>query len=266
MLDNPRSPKVRAVAKLGRKQRRIEAGLFLVEGPQAVREALAHRPDAVVDVFVTPSAKDRNPDIVALAHEHSVEVSLASDSVIDQISDTVTPQGIVAVCRFVSVSLETVMSAKPRLIVVLHEVKDPGNVGNIIRSADAAGADAVILTSHSVDLFNPKVVRASTGSIFHLPLVSDVELVPTLDALSRAGLAVYAADAGGQDLVELGDAGRLALPTAWLFGNEAHGLGDEEQALAQAVVSVPIYGDAESLSLPTAAALCVYASAFAMHR
>lgn len=266
MLDNPRSPKVRAVAKLAKKQRRHEARLFLVEGPQAVREALAFRPELVVDVFVTQTAKDRYHDILGVAREHSIDITEATEAVIGQMADTVTPQGIVAVVAFLEVTLDQVMAQSPNLIALLHEVQDPGNLGNIIRSADAAGADAVIVTSQSVDVFNPKVVRATTGSLFHLPIVFGVELGDVVAALHKAGLQVLAADAGGEDVVSLRDAGILAKPTAWLLGNEANGLAVEDKGLADTVVAIPIYGKAESLSLPTAAAVCLFESAFAQHR
>jgi len=265
MLDNPRSPKVRAVAKLAKKDRRGEAGLFLVEGPQALRDALVHRPELIVDVFLTQAAKDRNTDVVVLAREHNVELTLCTEAVIEQMADTVTPQGVVAVCEYLAVGLEDVLDQSPKLVAVLHEVRDPGNVGNIIRTADAAGADAVMLSKESVDVFNPKVVRATTGSIFHLPIVVGLDLEATIVAIKKAGLRVLATDAQGENLVDVREAGVLALPTAWLLGNEAHGLSDEDEVLADAIVSVPIYGQAESLSLPTAAAVCLYESAIAQH-
>ena len=254
------------MAKLAKKQRRTEARLFLVEGPQAVREALLTRPELIVDVFITGPAMERHRDLVALADEHGIQLTLATEKVLEEMADTVTPQGVVAVCGFVDVPLADVISTKPVLIALLHQVQDPGNVGNIIRTADAAGADAVIVTAESVDVFNPKVVRATTGSIFHLPVVIGVDLAETITALRGAGVRVLATDAGGQSLSEVRDSGALANPVAWLLGNEAHGLGDEDEALADAVVSVPIFGEAESLSLQTAAAVLLYESAFAKRR
>jgi TrmH family RNA methyltransferase len=263
MLDNPRSPKVRAVAKLAKKDRRSEARLFLVEGPQALREALVHRPELVVDVFLTPAAHDRHTDLVRLANDQGIELTLCTEAVLDHMADTVTPQGVVAVCAYLDASLHDVVADSPVLVAVLHEVRDPGNVGNIIRTADAAGAGAVVLTQQSVDVFNPKVVRATTGSIFHLPVVVGEDLETVVGEFKKAGLRVLAADAHGENLVDLRAAGVLTQPTLWLFGNEAHGLSDEDETLADAIVSVPIYGDAESLSLPTAAAVCLYESAIA---
>jgi TrmH family RNA methyltransferase len=263
VLDNPRSPKVRAVAKLAKKQRRNEARLFLVEGPQATREALSFRPELVEDIFVTPAARDRNHDLMTMAMQAGVEVTVATDAVIDHMADTVTPQGLVAVSRYMEVPLESVLGPTTSHLVLLHQVKDPGNMGNIIRTADAAGVDAVIVTADSVDVFNPKVVRASTGSLFHIPIVMGVELAPTITALKAAGVTVFAADAGGRNLGELRGAGALQGPLAWLLGNEAHGLAPEDEELADTIVSVPMFGSAESLSLQTAAAVCIYEAAFA---
>ena len=251
------------MAKLAKKQRRQEARLFLVEGPQATREALAFRPELMEDVFLTPSARERNPDLVELAQRSGVELTLASEGVIEHMADTVTPQGVVAVARYLEVSLDQVMGEKPTHLVLLHQVKDPGNVGNIIRTADAAGVDAVVVTHESVDVFNPKVVRASTGSLFHIPVVSGVELGPTIQVLADAGVTVLAADAEGENLGQLRARGGLMAPLCWLLGNEAHGLSQEDESLADQVVSVPMFGQAESLSLQTAAAICIYEAAFA---
>jgi TrmH family RNA methyltransferase len=160
-------------------------------------------------------------------------------------------------------SLKSIVAEQPRLIAILEEVRDPGNLGTIIRAADAAGADAVILSGRTVDLYNSKVVRASTGSIFHLPIAIDAELPDVIARVRAIGLSVLAADIKGEDLVEARRDGVLAHPTAWLFGNEAHGLTDEQLALVDRVVTVPIYGKAESMNLATAASVCLYESAFA---
>jgi len=145
-------------------------------------------------------------------------------------------------------------------------VRDPGNAGTVLRTADAAGAQAVIFSDASVDPYNGKCVRASAGSIFHLPLVVGVPADRAARELREAGLRVLAADTrGGRSLDDLGPA-ELAAPTAWMFGNEAWGLPGDLAALADESVAVPIYGRAESLNLATAAAICLYASARAGHR
>ncbi|MEU2605357.1 TrmH family RNA methyltransferase [Streptomyces albus] len=257
-LTSLRSPRVTTARKLGKRSFRGKERRFLAEGPQAVREALEH----LVEVYVTPEAAERHADILAAARAARVPVLTASDEVIAEMSDTVTPQGIVALCRFLDRPFAEILAARPRLVAVLAHVRDPGNAGTVLRCADAAGADAVVLTDASVDLYNPKAVRASAGSLFHLPVAVGVPVEEAARGLAGAGVRVLAADgAGEQDLDDELDAGTMAAPTAWVFGNEAWGLPEETRALADAVVRVPIHGRAESLNLATAAAVCLYASA-----
>ena len=263
MLENPRSPRVRAVAKLAKRSAREETGLFLLEGPQAVREAIACRPEAIIDLFATPTAMDRHVDVRDGARDAGIEVEFATEPVIEAMADTVTPQGIIAVARQFPAALRSVLADEPRLIAVCEEVRDPGNLGTIIRAADAAGADAVVLTGRTVDPYNPKVVRATTGSLFHIPICRGGELEAALLAMKGAGLRVVAADVKGGDLLAARAAGELARPTAWLFGNEARGLEDAALELADTALRLPIYGSAESLNLATAASVCLYESAFA---
>ncbi len=264
MLDNPRSPRVRAVAKLAKKGARSETGLFLLEGPQAVAEALTFAPHLLVDLFATPTALERYGDIAAAAEKADLEVEFVTEQVLDTMADTVTPQGFVAVARQFPTAVKDIFAARPRLIAVLEEVRDPGNAGTIIRAADAAGADAVILTGRSVDLYNPKVVRSTTGSLFHLPVAVEATLQDVIDRARAEGLQTLAADIKGDDLLDVRIAGLLAAPTAWVFGNEARGLPDEYLTLVDRAVSLPIYGQAESLNLATAASVCLYESAFAL--
>ncbi|MTE18274.1 RNA methyltransferase [Streptomyces sp. TRM43335] len=264
-LTSPRSPRVTAVRRLARRNTRGKERRFLAEGPQAVREAVGHRGadgPTLTELFTTPEAAERHADIVAAARDAGARVRTATDEVIAELSQTVTPQGLVGVCRFLDLPFERILAARPRLVAVLAHVRDPGNAGTVLRCADAAGADAVVLTDASVDLYNPKAVRASVGSIFHLPVAVGVSAERAVAELREAGVRVLAADgAGERDLDAELDAGRMGDPTAWVFGNEAWGLPEETRALADAVVRVPIHGRAESLNLATAAAVCLYASA-----
>ena len=258
MISNINDPAVKAVKRLAQRSRRDDAGVFLVEGPQAVRELLQHAPDSAVDVFYTADFRQRHGAIVALAERSPATVDEVSDKVLEAMADTVTPQGVIAVAQVIRQTLTDIEGAK--LIAICHEVRDPGNAGTVIRAADAAGADAVILTGESVDLHNPKLVRASTGSIFHLPIVEHADLADVAELLGDRGVRIIAAAADGTAITEVREL--LAQPTAWLFGNEARGLDDDARALADLVVSVPIFGKAESLNLATAASVCLYASAF----
>ncbi|WP_312678240.1 RNA methyltransferase, partial [Microbacterium sp.] len=190
-----------------------------------------------------------------------VEIVLTTEAVLDAMADTVTPQGIVAVARQSPSALRDVFAASPTLIAICEEVRDPGNLGTIIRAADAAGADAVILTGRTVDPYNPKVVRATTGSLFHVPVAVGADLAEVVERARAVGLRVVAADVGGADFLASRDL--LSEPTAWLFGNEARGLEDDALAQADLALRLPIYGRAESLNLATAASVCLYETAFA---
>ncbi|MCQ6554237.1 RNA methyltransferase [Streptomyces sp. C10-9-1] len=263
---SPRSPRVTAARRLAKRNFRTKERLFIAEGPQAVREAVAHRgptgEPTLVELFTTAEAAERHADIVAAARAEGARVHLAADTVLAEVSQTVTPQGLVGVCRFLDSPFESILAARPALVAVLAHVRDPGNAGTVLRCADAAGADAVVLTDASVDLYNPKSVRASVGSHFHLPVAVGVPVEQAVAGLKAAGVRVVAADGAGEDdLDDELDAGTMAGPTAWIFGNEAWGLPEETRALADAVVRVPIHGKAESLNLATAAAVCLYASA-----
>ena len=152
-------------------------------------------------------------------------------------------------------------------VVICADVRDPGNAGTVIRTADASGARGVVLAGNSVDPYNDKTVRASVGSLWHLPLVVTDDPVDAVRRARDAGFLVLAADgAGDTDLFEAESSGLLDQPVAWLFGNEAWGLPDDLAALADHRVSIPIRGLAESLNLSTAAAVCLYASARVAHR
>ncbi|MER7057358.1 MULTISPECIES: RNA methyltransferase [unclassified Streptomyces] len=264
-LISPRSPRVAAARRLAKRNFRGKERLFLAEGPQAVREAAAHRADdaaTLVEVFATVEAAERYADIIGAARDAGARVHLAAEQVIEDISTTVTPQGLVGVCRFLDTPFDEILAARPALVAVLSHVRDPGNAGTVLRCADAAGAEAVVLTDASVDLYNPKAVRASVGSLFHLPVAVGVPVERAVADLRDAGVRVLAADGAGEhDLDAELDEGTMGGPTAWVFGNEAWGLPEETRALADAVLRVPIHGKAESLNLATAAAVCLYASA-----
>lgn len=187
-----------------------------------------------------------------------VRLTLVEPRALEALSDSVSPAGVVAVGRFVDVELGRALTG--RLVALCAEVRDPGNAGTVIRCADAAGADGVVLAGDAVDLYNPKTLRASVGSAFHLPIAVERDAGAAVRAAQQAGLTVLSTEADGDvDLFEADEL--LAGPTAWLFGNEAHGLPAELAELADHRVRIPIHGRAESLNLSTAAALCLYASA-----
>jgi RNA methyltransferase, TrmH family len=257
-LTNPRADRVKAVRALSRRSVRLRTGRFLAEGPQSVREAVRHRPGEVVDVYVTAQAATRHPEVVEGARVADVPVHEVTDEVLAAMVDTQAPQGVVAVCRVPGATLEEVLERRPRLLVLLSNVRDPGNAGTVIRGADAAGADAVLVSDSSVDVHAPKVVRSSAGSLFHLPVVTGLPVEGTIDRLRAAGVRVLAADGAGSTLLPDVD---LRPAHAWVMGNEAWGLPEEVRERCDLVVRVPIHGLAESLNLAMAATVCLYASA-----
>jgi len=263
-LTSIRSPRVKAARQLAKRALRLRARSFLAEGPQAVGAALT-RDGVVTQLFITAAARARHAGLADQAARQGAQVQAVSGEVMAELAQTITPQGVLAVCRYIDIPLARLAASGPRLVVILANVRDPGNAGTVLRTADAAGADGVIFSDASVDPYNSKCVRATAGSLFHLPLVTGVPVVDAVNAMREAGLAILAADGqASRSLDETGPGepgGSLGRPTAWLFGNEAWGLPAGLLALADDAVAVPIYGQAESLNLAAAAAVCLYASA-----
>lgn len=296
MMENPHADRVKDIAKLATRSVRTKKKQFLVEGPQAVREALkAHLETPVLDaVYITEAAFERHDDIAELMEEvhgtptpetgRKVFMRMVTDEVLDAMAEAVTPQGVIAVSFMLDktpADIWGVDGINPQLVAVLARVQDPGNAGTIIRTADAAGADLVVLSKGTVDVYNPKVVRSTAGSIFHVPMISGVELEEFAEDAKAQGIGVLAADGYGKvNLNDLEDAAAaqhlgvelenkpkydLSRKSMWLFGNEAQGLSPEEKRLANTRVAVPVHGSAESLNVSIAAAVCLYASARAIH-
>ncbi|WFE20012.1 RNA methyltransferase [Solwaraspora sp. WMMD937] len=256
-----RTPRIVAARRLHRRRDRDATGRFLAEGPQAVREALAV-PGLVRELFTTAAGRTRHTDLAAAAASAGVDVSTVDDAALTALAETVNPQGVVAVCDHLDVTLDGALRRRPALAAVLVEIRDPGNAGTVLRTADAAGAGAVVFAGAAVDPYNGKCVRASAGSLFHVDVVRHDDPAHVVDELRAAGLRVLATTGHGDtDLDDLADSGALAAPTAWLFGTEAHGLPAELADRADARVRVPLHGRAESLNLAAAAAVCLYTSA-----
>ncbi|MGN6781508.1 MAG: TrmH family RNA methyltransferase [Marmoricola sp.] len=250
-----KSRRVKEARRLLRRRDRVEQGLFLADGPKAVEGALALE-GCVQEVFATPAALATYADLLA-----GTRPVLVDDRAVAAVSDSVTPAGLVAVCRPIDRPLPAVLDVaggSADTLAICAEVRDPGNAGTIIRTADAVAAGGVVLAGDSVDPYNPKTVRASVGSLFHVPLALERDPAAAVRAVRAAGFVVLAADGAGEhDLFASADL--LRGRVAWLFGNEAHGLPPELADLADHRVAIPIPGRAESLNLATAAAVCLYA-------
>nr|WP_237700613.1 RNA methyltransferase [Janibacter sp. HTCC2649] len=248
---------------LSRRSARERTGRFVVDGPQGVREAIRYAAPLVDDIYVTAEAIERHQDLIAAAQDADIHLHETDDAVLAAMSDTESPQGVLAVVAAQAHTLEQVLATAPRLVVLLSNVRDPGNAGTVIRGADAFGADAVLVTDGSVDVLSPKVVRSTVGSLFHLPVVTGLDVNETLDALAAHGIRTYAADGVGTTLLPDVD---VSQPHAWVMGNEAWGLPAEIRDRCNDVVRVPIHERVESLNLAMAATICLATSAGATRR
>ncbi|WP_448854398.1 TrmH family RNA methyltransferase [Corynebacterium frankenforstense] len=254
-----RTPRVVHAAKLHRAAARRKAGVFLAEGENSVEAAVAT--GAATDVFATEAAAGRFCDLLLAAVNLGVYLHPVTDRAAESLAETVTTTGIFAVCRPVTWPLKKALAAGPTLVSVPVETREPGNAGTLIRVADALGADAVVFAGDSVDPQGGKVVRASAGSLFHVPVVRERDPQAVIDSLRARGLQVLATAADGEvDLAAPPEPDFFTRPTAWLFGNEAHGLPAELQQAADHRVAIPIAGRAESLNLATAASICLWES------
>jgi TrmH family RNA methyltransferase len=254
---------LREARRLLRRKDRQLARRFLAEGRQAISEAL-RQPGTVVELIVADDCVGRYSDLLDIARNGGARIAVAPARAAAELAATMTPQGLIAVCQMVDVPLVEALAGIPRLVVLCDQVRDPGNVGTVIRCADAFGADAVLISRDSVDVYNAKAVRASTGSLFNLPLAIGVDLADAASLARKAGLQVFGADASAPSTVDhLARSGVLAQPTLWVLGNEAWGLPAQHARLLDRLVALPIYGRAESLNLSTAAAVLLYASATA---
>ncbi|MEU0542052.1 RNA methyltransferase [Nocardia sp. NPDC005978] len=257
-----RNPRVVSAVKLHRAPVRRKSGLFLAEGPNSVESALDT--GRVEELFYSLKAAGREHELVAGAAANGVRTTLVSDRAAEALGETVTPPGLVAVCRQIDVPLTEILATAPRLLAVPVAMSDPGNAGTLIRVADAVGANGVVLAGDSVDPHNGKSVRAAAGSLFHVPIARDRDIDAVLAGLRAAGITVLATAAKGE--VDLDSADEILRgPVAWLFGNEAHGLDPEISRRADHRIRIPIRGRAESLNLAAAASICLYASSRVQH-
>lgn len=251
------------MAALGGRRARRKSGLILVEGPQAVRELLQFKGEHVSDVYFSQDAWDAYPDLVELAQSATRWVHLTDAAVSRAISTD--SQGIAAVAAggaiLSSGSLDDFLAALEGYVAYLPQTQDPGNEGTIIRSADAFGAAGAVLGEGSVDPTNPKVIRASAGSVFHMPIYW-VQQDTAVKAFTDQGLRLVAASAEGADSITAPKAVQnlLSGPHAWVIGNEAWGLPDNVLSADPAFVRIPMTGKAESLNAAAAATVCLFAS------
>lgn len=268
IIANPKSDRIKRVAGLSRRSARQRNGLILVEGPQAVRELVTHRGKFIRDVYISEDAWERHQDIVEAAQRVTRWVHPITTEVADTISDACQGIAAVATSDVIGARLDQIPNLKS--VVIMTDTQDPGNAGTIIRTADACGIDAIVACPGGVDVTSPKVIRASAGSIFHLPIVTRLPLDKAIDVIHGLDGVVLSTDTEAHvtldDLIndDHPDA-ILRNLVAWVMGNEARGLSEDQVMSTDMAVSIPMYGRAESLNVAIAAALCLYATARAQH-
>lgn len=233
------------------KERRKD-GIFVVEGPKMFEEA----PDTwIYKVYATPSFCEKHPDDRIHDKLEKVGFEMVSEEVLSKMSDTKTPQGVLCLVRWPQYTLEHLLIRRNGVFVVLEDLQDPGNLGTIIRTGEGAGIAGVIMSSNTVDIFNPKTIRATMGSIYRVPFVYVKELAEAIEALQKAEVTVYAAHLKGESYYDAFD---YTKGSAFLIGNEGNGLKEQTAELADTYVKIPMAGQVESLNAAIATTLFMY--------
>jgi len=243
-LLGPRGKKIRAVEKS-----------FIADGIQSVREALHPRIElapVVERLYLTDVGRERLIASIDARLLDSVEISMVTDDVMNAMADTESPQGILALCTHKEMSAYKLGKLEPKKIAYFWEIQDPGNSGTVIRTADACGFDAVAFSPRSVDLYSPKTVRSTAGSLWHIPVFEEIELDEIIKLATDTGIETYAFAGDGEESLPRITPSHKAL---LIFGNEARGLPETPGAVR---TSIPMKGFTESLNVASAAAIAMY--------
>lgn len=224
---------------------RREAGLYIVEGPKMCQEAPK---EMLVNTFVTHKCVESNNSWLKDRQYEVVE-----ERVFEKLSDTKTPQGVMSVVKQPEYRLEDMLK-EGNLYVILEDIQDPGNMGTIVRTAEGAGVAGIIMTKGCVDIFNPKTIRSTMGSVYRIPFVYVDDIAATIEQIKAAGISIYAAHLKGERFYDDVEYGRAA----FLIGNEGNGLKDETAALADTYIKIPMSGQVESLNAAVATSILMY--------
>ena len=258
-LHSPHVGRVKALlGSRGKKNRELE-NTFVAEGLQAVREALYPKMGEgfkVKQLFVTQVGLSKLSADLDLSALDNIEIFETTDQVMNEMADSQSPQGILALCSTKSLKIEDLWRSSPSKIAYFWQIQDPGNAGTVIRTADACGFDAVIFSDNSVDIFNPKTVRATVGSLWHIPVIADIEINQFIDEARAQDFELHALAVDGQETLNNEYVQRCQKNSIWIFGNEARGL----PALPESVkkLQIPMKGHAESLNVASAASILMH--------
>ena len=251
-LTGLQNPVVKAAAELNQKKYRTQNGLYLAEGLRTAEEAVAYK--AVETLFYVATDDDRTMRLLEDAAMQNIKLVCVNENVMKKIADTETPQGIIAVCKIRQPKLETLL-AGGKMLLVLDRVGDPGNIGTMLRTADAAGIGGLVLLKGCADIYAPKTVRSSMGSLFHIPVLSGVSEQEFVSAAKKAGYDLLVTCLDGADNLYKADlSGRIA----FVMGNEAGGVSETLLEKADKRVYIPMAGRAESLNVAMAAGIVMF--------
>lgn len=258
-LHSPHVGRVKALlGSRGKKNRELE-NVFVAEGIQAVREALAPKlleGLKVKQLFLTITGLQKISSEINLDGLDNVEIFEVTDQVMKEMADSESPQGILALCSSKSLKLADLWRLQPRRVAYFWQIQDPGNAGTVIRTADACGFDAIIFSDNSVDIFNPKTIRATVGSLWHIPVITDVEISEFIAESHTHNFKSFALMGQGESTFNTELIARSGEKSLWIFGNEARGLPDLPDTVES--VRIPMKGHAESLNVASAAAIVMH--------
>ena len=255
MIESPQNAQVKNIIQLNQKAKaRKEQGCFITEGRKMFLEA---PPGRIRKAYLSESLSE-DPELRTRIVREKLPYEIVSDKVFAKMSDTQTPQGILAVIETPSCVTEQLFSAERPLLMILEDLQDPGNLGTILRTAEGAGVTGVILTKKCVDITNPKVVRATMGSIYRMPFLYMEDVPSAAEELAGHGITVYAAHLRGKRFYDEED---YRSGTAFLIGNEGNGLSEEAAACADRLIRIPMEGQLESLNAAMAAGILMYEAA-----
>lgn len=252
MITSTQNPKVKKITQLLKQSKtRKKEGLFVVEGKKMVNEIPA---DQLKEILISESFLAKEETYIQQAKEKQISLEIVSDSIIKHLTDAVTPQGIIGLVKMTSTTLDKLLTDNP-LIIILENIQDPGNLGTIIRTADAAGASGILLSTGCVDLYNPKVVRSTMGSLFRVPILKDRNIANDITYLQSQAIHILATHLQGSQNIYTCD---LTKGLGILVGNEGNGLTDQTTALANQRILIPMIGNAESLNAGIATSIIIY--------
>ncbi len=258
-LHSPHVGRVKALlGSRGKKNRELE-NVFVAEGIQAVREALEPKlleGLKVKQLFLTSTGLQKISSEINLDGLDNVEIFEVTDQVMKEMADSESPQGILALCSSKSLKLADLWRLQPRKVAYFWQIQDPGNAGTVIRTADACGFDAIIFSDNSVDIFNPKTIRATVGSLWHIPVITDVEISEFIAESQTHNFKSFALMGQGESTLNTELITRSGEKSLWIFGNEARGLPDLPDTVES--VRIPMKGHAESLNVASAAAIVMH--------